>query len=104
MPQEMQSATETTPAGLKSLIDHIEEAATSGQLDPEFVRKLGKRIARELEEMIATTQCSESELGGLQASIEALVRAADLKEGARLTRSLQRLRGREVSAGGGKPS
>ncbi|WP_042877533.1 hypothetical protein [Cupriavidus necator] len=103
MTHEMPPFTETTPAGLRSLIDHIEAAAAAG-LDPEFVRKLGKRIAKELEEMKATKLCSDSELAGLEASVVALTHAADSKDGARLTRSLQRLREHEGPAGEGKPN
>ncbi|WP_454738519.1 hypothetical protein [Cupriavidus necator] len=104
MTHELPSATETTPAGLRSLIDHIESAAAGGHLDPEFVRKLGKRMAKELEQIIATGLRSESELAGLHASVEALIHAADLKNGARLTRSLQRLREHEISPGEAKPN
>lgn len=104
MTHEMPPFTETTPAGLRSLIDHIEAAAAAGHLDPEFVRKLGKRIAKELEEMKATKLRSDSELAGLEASVAALTHAADSKDGARLTRSLQRLREHEGSAGEGKPN
>ena len=98
MTDEVPPATETTPEGLKSLIEHIEGAAAQGHLDPEFVRKLGKRIANEFQEMKATRR--PGELAGLEESIEALRLASDRTYGARLTRSLQRLREHEIPFAG----
>ncbi|CAN7612274.1 hypothetical protein D9M68_63450 [compost metagenome] len=100
MTREIPSATETTPDGLKRLIEHIGDAAAQGHLDPEFVRKLAKRIANELQEMKATRLPGDHELAGLDDSIEALLLAADRKYGARLTRSLQRLREHEITIAG----
>ncbi|SCU76988.1 conserved hypothetical protein [Cupriavidus necator] len=102
MTHEIPSATETTPEGLKSLIEHVGSAAARGQLDPEFVRKLGKRIGNELQVMKATRLPGDSELAGLEESIEALLLAVDRKYGARLTRSLQKLREHEIPFAGGE--
>ncbi|MGH8786293.1 MAG: hypothetical protein ACREYA_14565 [Cupriavidus necator] len=102
MTHEIPSATETTPEGLKRLIEHIGGAAAQGHLDPEFVRKLGKRIANELQEMKATRLPGDRELAGLEDGIEALLLAADRKYGARLTRSLQKLREHEIPFAGGE--
>lgn len=96
MSHDIPPATETTPEGLKGLIEHIGGAAAHGHLDPEFVRKLGKRIANEFQDMKASRQPGDSELAGLEQSIETLLLAADRTYGARLTRSLQRLRERET--------
>ncbi|MDQ0138536.1 hypothetical protein [Cupriavidus necator] len=96
-------ATETTAEGLRSLIEHIEEAGTHGQLDPKFVRKLAKRIANEFQDMRATMPPGDSELAGLEERIEILLLAADRSCGARLTKSLQKLREHEVPFAGSEP-
>jgi len=72
------------------------------------VRKLAKRIANELQEMKATRVPGDRELAGLDDGIEALLLAADRKYGARLTRSLQKLREHEIpftgaESNGGQP-
>ncbi|WP_317922797.1 hypothetical protein [Cupriavidus sp. TA19] len=100
----MPSATETTPEGLKSLIEHIGVAAAQGTLDPEFVRKLVKRIANEFQEMKAARLPGDRELAGLEERIEALLLAADRKHGTRLTKSLQKLREHEIPFAGGEPN
>ncbi|XYI41305.1 hypothetical protein DAMDJJ_24515 [Cupriavidus necator] len=102
MTHEIPSATETTSEGLMRLIEHIGGAAAQGHLDPEFVRKLGKRIANELQQMKATRLPGDRELAGLDDGIEALLLAADRKHGARLTRSLQKLREHESPFPGGE--
>ncbi|RDK06535.1 hypothetical protein DN412_30735 [Cupriavidus lacunae] len=103
MPHEIPPATETTPEGLMGLIEHIGGAAARGHLDPEFVRKLGKRIANEFQDMKANRQPGDNELARLEQSIEALLLAADRTYGARLTRSLQRLREHELPFAGREP-
>lgn len=104
MTHDIPSATETTPEGLKSLIEHIGISAAHGDLDPEFVRKLVKRVANEFQQMKATRLPGDRELAGLEACIEALLLAADRKHGARLTRSLQKLREHEIPFAGGEPN
>ncbi|WP_432261809.1 hypothetical protein [Cupriavidus sp. TMH.W2] len=104
MSHDLPTATETTPEGLKGLIDHIGSAAALGHLDPEFVRKLGKRIANEFQGMKASRESGSSELAGLEQSIETLLLAADRTYGARLTRSLQRLREHETPFAGRAPN
>ncbi len=47
------AVTETTPEGLAALVYHLAHGASQGQLDPEFVRKLAKRVGKELEAMEA---------------------------------------------------
>lgn len=91
MTQEIPYASETTPEGLARLIEHIGHAADQGDLDPEFVRKLAKRIGKELQEM-KTGSPGDAGLANLESRIEALLLAADSEHGARLTKSLQRLR------------
>ncbi|WP_232232333.1 MULTISPECIES: hypothetical protein [unclassified Cupriavidus] len=99
MTQEMPYASETTSEGLARLIEHIRHAAVQGDLDPEFVRKLAKRISKEFQEMKAGRP-GDAGLAGLESCIEALLLAADSGHGARLTKSLQRLRENEAAGGG----
>ncbi|MNT75885.1 hypothetical protein D3C72_2148290 [compost metagenome] len=73
------------------MIDHVRHAAGQGDLDPEFVRKLAKRIGKEFQEMKAARP-GDAGLAGVESGIEALLLAADSEHGARLTKSLQRLR------------
>ncbi|QBY53263.1 hypothetical protein [Cupriavidus oxalaticus] len=91
MTQEISYASETTPEGLARLIEHIRHAVGQGDLDPEFVHKLAKRICKEFQEMKAARP-GATELADLESSIETLLLAADSGHGARLTRSLQKLR------------
>ncbi|MFJ4289402.1 hypothetical protein ACIP1U_06350 [Cupriavidus sp. NPDC089707] len=99
MTQEMPYASETTPEGLEKLIEHIRQAAVQGDLDPDFVHKLAKRIGKEFQGMRAARP-GDAGLAGLESSIEALLLAADSGHGARLTKSWQRLRENEGASGG----
>lgn len=84
--------TETTPEGLIRLIHHITHAASHGLLDPEFVRKLGKRVEKEAELLKSSASLDMSQAGTLD---EALIRLASVicaSEGALLTRAVNRLR------------
>lgn len=103
MTQEPTYASETTPEGLARLIAHIRHAAEHGDLDPEFVRKLTKRIGKELQEMRAARP-GDAELAGLDSSVEALLLAADSEHGARLTKCLQRLRENDGGMSGARPT
>ncbi|QEZ48489.1 hypothetical protein [Cupriavidus oxalaticus] len=103
MTPELPYASETTPEGLARLIEHIRHAAGQGDLDPVFVRKLAKRIGKEFQEMKAARP-GDAGLAGLESGIEALLLAADSGHGARLTKSLQRLRENEGASGGASPA
>lgn len=92
MNPETVAVTETTPEGLTALTSHIANAAAQGQLDPEFVRKLCKRIGKELELMQAAGMLSQPALAGLEEAVQALRCTADHEESAMLTRALRRLR------------
>ncbi|WP_019450624.1 hypothetical protein [Cupriavidus sp. BIS7] len=92
MKRDAVAVTETTPEGLAALIYHIAHGASQGQLDPEFVRKLGKRVDKELEAMEATDRLTVADKEQLLHAVQTLHRTADVEEGARLTRALERLR------------
>jgi len=96
------AVTETTPEGLAALIYHIAHGASQGQLDPEFVRKLGKRVGKELEAMEAGDMLAPHDKTQLQQAIQTLHSTTDAEEGALLTKALDRLRaedGRKAQAG-----
>ncbi|MDK2655430.1 hypothetical protein [Cupriavidus consociatus] len=76
------------------MIEHIRHAVEQGDLDPDFVHKLAKRICKEFQEM-KLARPGETDLAGLESRIEALLLAADSGHGARLTKSLQKLRENE---------
>lgn len=86
------AATETTPEGLAALVYHLAHGASQGQLDPEFVRKLAKRVGKELEAMEEADILSPMDKSRLQDAIKTLRRTADAEEGAMLTKALERLR------------
>jgi len=92
MKRDAVAVTETTPEGLAALIYHIAHGASQGQLDPEFVRKLGKRVDKELEAMEAAEHLTAADKEQLLHAVQTLQRTADVQEGARLTRALDRLR------------
>jgi len=96
MNRDAAAVTETTPEGLAALIYHIAHGASQGQLDPEFVRKLGKRVDKELEAMEAAEQLTAADKEQLLQAVQTLQRTADVQEGARLTRALDRLRKRDA--------
>lgn len=92
------AATETTPDGLASLIYHIAHGASQGQLDPEFVRKLSKRVDKEFDALKEAQELSAIDAQNLDRAIETLRNTADAEEGALLTRSLERLRAEDAGA------
>jgi len=92
MKRDTIAVTETTPEGLAALIYHIAHGASQGQLDPEFVRKLGKRVDKELEAMEAGNRLTPPDKERLLHAVQTLHRTTDVEEGARLTRALERLR------------
>ena len=98
MKRDAVAVTETTPEGLTALIYHIAHSASQGQLDPEFVRKLGKRVDKELETMEAADRLTAQDKEQLLHAVQALHRTADVEEGARLTRALERLRDHDAQA------
>lgn len=99
MKRDPHVATETTAEGLASLIYHIAHGASQGQLDPEFVRKLCKRVDKELEAMEETDRLGEPDRDRLHHAVQTLRATADAEEGALLTRALERLRSGDVPAG-----
>lgn len=92
------ASTETTADGLAALIYHIAHGASQGQLDPEFVRKLTKRVDKELEAMETARHLSRPDRDRLHHAIETLHATVDAEEGAMLTRSLERLRASDNGA------
>lgn len=92
MKRETHAATETTPDGLSALIYHIAHGASQGQLDPEFVRKLSKRVDKELEAMEERDQLAAPDRERLHQAVQALHGTANAEEGALLTKALKRLR------------
>jgi hypothetical protein len=96
MKREAVAVTETTPEGLTALIYHIAHGASQGQLDPEFVRKLGKRVDKELEAMQATERLTAADREQLLHAVQTLHKTTDVEEGARLTRALERLRSHDA--------
>ncbi|SDD92008.1 hypothetical protein SAMN05216345_12161 [Cupriavidus sp. YR651] len=92
------AVTETTPEGLTALIYHIAHGASQGQLDPEFVRKLGKRVNRELEAMEEADQLNEEDKRQLHDAVQVLHATTDAEEGALLTKALERLRAEDGNA------
>lgn len=92
MKRQPNVATETTPDGLAALIYHIAHGASQGQLDPEFVRKLCKRVDKEIEAMEDGDKLAAPERERLHHAVQTLRNTADAEEGALLTRALERLR------------
>lgn len=92
-------ATETTAEGLAALIYHIAHGASQGQLDPEFVRKLCKRVDKEIEAMEDTAKLAAPDRDRLHHAVQTLRATADAEEGALLTRALERLRSVDAQAG-----
>lgn len=92
------AVTETTPEGLTALIYHIAHGASQGQLDPEFVRKLSKRVDKELEAMEQAERLTAPDKERLHHAVQALHSTVDEEEGARLTRALERLRSADAQA------
>ncbi|GAA0837130.1 MAG: hypothetical protein CL858_15610 [Cupriavidus sp.] len=89
--------TETTPEGLTALMYHIAHGAAQGQLDPEFVRKLSKRIDKELDLLDAAERISAPDKERLHHAAQMLHTTTDAEEGALLTRALERLRSGDAS-------
>ena len=98
MKRDAVAVTETTPEGLAALIYHIAHSASQGQLDPEFVRKLGKRVDKELEAMEAVGKMNATDKKQLLHAVQTLHTTTDVEEGARLTRALERLRDHDARA------
>lgn len=94
------AVTETTPEGLTALIYHIAHGAAQGHLDPEFVRKLCKRIDKELEVLESADQLTEPDRESLRHAAQTLHNTADAEEGALLTRALERLRSTDAETNG----
>ncbi|GJG98027.1 hypothetical protein [Cupriavidus pauculus] len=92
MKRDQSVPTVTTPEGLASLIYHIAHGASQGQLDPEFVRKLCKRVDKEIEALEDTDTLAAPERERLHHAVQTLRTTADTEEGALLTRALERLR------------
>ncbi len=92
MKRQPMDATETTPEGLAALIYHIAHGASQGQLAPEFVRKLCKRVDKELESLEGSEKLSAPDRERLHQAVQTLHTTANAEEGALLTRALKRLR------------
>jgi hypothetical protein len=91
------AVTETTPEGLAALVYHLAHGASQGQLDPEFVRKLAKRVGKELEAMEAADMLSPHDKTQLHQAINTLCHTAEAEEGAMLTKALERLRAEDAT-------
>ena len=98
MKRDPHVATDTTAEGLASLIYHIAHGASQGQLDPEFVRKLSKRVDKEIEAMEDTDKLTDTDRDRLHHAVQTLHATADAEEGALLTRALERLRSGDAEA------
>lgn len=99
MKRQSTAVTETTPEGLIALIYHIAHGASQGQLDPEFVRKLCKRVDKELEAMEAAEKLAAPDRERLHHAVQSLHGTVDAEEGALLTRALERLRAADARTG-----
>lgn len=103
MARQPVAETETSAAGLAALTRHIAKATAKGDLDPEFVRKLGKRIAKEYEVMLEAGAMNSEEAAELLSAMEFLGGTAVAGEGKLLSKALLRLRAadaeRNVKAG-----
>ncbi|AZG16652.1 MULTISPECIES: hypothetical protein [Cupriavidus] len=96
--------TETTADGLAALLYHIAHGASQGQLDPEFVRKLCKRVDKEIEAMEDADKLTAPDRERLQHAVSTLRNTADAEEGALLTRALERLRSVDGQAARSAPA
>jgi hypothetical protein len=99
MRRQTVAETETTAAGLAALTRHIAKATAKGELDPEFVRKLGKRIAKEYEVMLESGAMDSEEAAELLAAMDFLGGTAVAGEGKLLSKALLRLRAADAERG-----
>lgn len=95
------NSTETTTVGLAALVRYIAGASRRGELDPEFVRKLCKRIGKEYEVLLETGRMRSEDEAELLVALEALQGAAVDGESKLLAKALRRLRAADKDSGAG---
>ncbi len=86
------AATITTAPGLIALLDHIANATAQGDLDPEFARKLGKRVRKEADALIADQAFSNAHGTQIKAALATLEEAVSDGQGGLLGKAVKRLR------------
>lgn len=79
------------------MVRYIVGASGKAELDPEFVGKLGKRIAKEHETLLETGRVPSADEAELLVALESLRGAAADGEGKLLFKALRRLRAADTS-------
>ncbi|MBB1631829.1 MULTISPECIES: hypothetical protein [Cupriavidus] len=97
MPKKLRKTEDAVPAtttapGLIALLDHIANATAQGQLDPEFARKLGKRVRKEADALIEDQAYSNAHGTQIRAALATLEEAVSDSEGGLLGKAVKRLR------------
>ncbi len=97
MPKKLRKTEDAVPAtttapGLIALLDHIANATAQGQLDPEFARKLGKRVRKEADALIEDQAYSSAHGTQIRAALATLEEAVSDSEGGLLGKAVKRLR------------
>ncbi|MDF3831548.1 hypothetical protein P3W85_01020 [Cupriavidus basilensis] len=84
--------TATTVEGLTALLYHLAHATSQGQLDPDLVRKLGKHLGTEIDDLKENGILHAVQLTGLAEALAKFDEVAVFSEGSLLAKAASRLR------------
>ncbi|MDF3837169.1 hypothetical protein P3W85_30060 [Cupriavidus basilensis] len=90
--------TVTTPEGLTALLQHLVHVTSQGQLDPELVRKLGKRLIKEAEVLTQAGGLNDDQLSDLDEALARLDQMINYSGGCLLSKAASRLRETDTSS------